>query len=83
VVIQLSHLEVNDLSQVGIYNPYTVLFSPSNITPKQRLQEILDIQGGYSLMARDLDFINGSLFWKRDGSEENFFQVDLNQIKKL
>jgi hypothetical protein len=41
---------INDLSQVGIYNPYTS-FSPSNITPKQRLQEILDKQGGYSLMA--------------------------------
>ena len=41
---------INDLSQVGIYNPYSS-FSPSNITPKQRLQEILDKQGGYSLMA--------------------------------
>jgi len=41
---------INDLSQVGIYNPYS-FFSPSNITPKQRLQEILDKQGGYSLMA--------------------------------
>jgi len=41
---------INDFSQVGIYNPYSY-FSPSNITPKQRLQEILDKQGGYSLMA--------------------------------
>ena len=41
---------INDLSQVGIYNPYSS-FSPSNITPKQRLQETLDKQGGYSLMA--------------------------------
>jgi hypothetical protein len=41
---------INDLSQLGIYNPYSS-FSPSNITPKQRLQEILDKQGGYSLMA--------------------------------
>jgi hypothetical protein len=41
---------IDDLSQLGIYNPYSS-FSPSNITPKQRLQEILDKQGGYSLMA--------------------------------
>jgi hypothetical protein len=41
---------IDDLSQIGIYNPYSS-FSPSNITPKQRLQEILDKQGGYSLMA--------------------------------
>jgi hypothetical protein len=41
---------INDLSQIGIYNPYSS-FSPSNITPKQRLQETLDKQGGYSLMA--------------------------------
>jgi hypothetical protein len=42
--------EIDDLSQIGIYNPYSS-FSPSNITPKQRLQETLDKQGGYSLMA--------------------------------
>jgi hypothetical protein len=41
---------IDDLSQIGIYNPYSS-FSPSNITPKQRLQETLDKQGGYSLMA--------------------------------
>ena len=41
---------IDDLSQIGIYNPYSY-FSPSNITPKQRLQETLDKQGGYSLMA--------------------------------
>lgn len=41
---------IDDLSQLGIYNQYNT-FSPSNITPKQRLQEILDKQGGYSLMA--------------------------------
>jgi hypothetical protein len=41
---------IDDLSQIGIYNPYSS-FYPSNITPKQRLQETLDKQGGYSLMA--------------------------------
>jgi len=41
---------IDDLSQIGIYNPYSS-FSPSNITPKQRLQETLNKQGGYSLMA--------------------------------